>query len=52
MRRRIAVLVVLVLVAAVGPVPAPAAVAPFDAKAFAEAQEGGRSIVIAVHAPW
>jgi len=53
MRHRIAALVVLVLVLAIGgPALAPAAVVPFDAKAFAEAQEAGRSIVVAVHAPW
>jgi len=53
MHHRIAALVVLVLFLAIGgPALAPAAVAPFDAKAFAEAQEAGRSIVVAVHAPW
>jgi hypothetical protein len=53
MRHRIAAFVALVLVLAIGgPALAPAAVAPFAAKAFAEAQEAGRSIVVAVHAPW
>jgi hypothetical protein len=53
MRHRIAALVALVLFLAIGgPALAPAAVVPFDAKAFAEAQEGGRSIVVAVNAPW
>lgn len=53
MRHRIAAFVSLVLVLAIGgPALAPAAVAPFDAKAFAEAQEAGRSIVVAVNAPW
>ena len=29
-----------------------AEVKPFDAKAFAAAQEAGQSIVVEVHAPW
>jgi len=36
-------------------VPASAVMAevkPFDAKAFAAAQEAGQSIVVEVHAPW
>jgi len=53
MRHPIAALVALVLFLAIGgPSLAPAAVASFDAKAFAEAQEAGRSIVVAVNAPW
>jgi hypothetical protein len=53
MRPRLATLVVvLLLVLGGGPVLAPAAVVAFDAKAFTEAQETGRSIVVAVHAPW
>jgi thioredoxin 1 len=51
MRAGLAVLVALVLALSAGS-PAPADVVAFDAKAFAEAQEAGRSIVIAVHAPW
>jgi hypothetical protein len=51
MRAGLAVLVALVLSIGLG-APAPAAVVAFDAKAFTEAQETGRSIVIAVHAPW
>jgi hypothetical protein len=53
MRPCLAALVALVLVlGAGGPALAPAAVVSFDAKAFTEAQDGGRSIVIAVNAPW
>ena len=40
---------------ALGFVPAPARadeVKPFDAKAFAAAQEADHSIVVEVHAPW
>ena len=54
MHRRVVLLasVALVLVLA-ATVPAPAApVTPYDAKAFAEAQNAGKSIVIFVHAPW
>ena len=29
-----------------------AAVKPFDAKAFAAAQEAGQGVVVWVHAPW
>jgi hypothetical protein len=29
-----------------------AEVKPFDAKAFAAAQEAGQSIVVEIHAPW
>ncbi len=51
MRHRIAALVALALIVAVGgPALAPAVVVPFDAKAFAEAQEAGRSIVVTVYA--
>jgi hypothetical protein len=51
MRAGLTVLVALVLALGLG-TPAPADVVAFDAKAFTEAQETGRSIVIAVHAPW
>jgi hypothetical protein len=52
MRASLAVLVALVLALGVGAPAAPADVVAFDAKAFTEAQETGRSIVIAVHTPW
>jgi hypothetical protein len=53
MRHRILALVAVALVVGVvAPGLAPAAVAPFDAKAFAEAQDAGRGIVVFVHAPW
>jgi hypothetical protein len=53
MRHRIAAVAAVALILAVGgPALAPAAVAPFDAKAFAEAQEAGRGIVVFVHATW
>jgi hypothetical protein len=32
--------------------PARADVKPFDAKAFAAAQDAGKGIVVHVHAPW
>jgi hypothetical protein len=51
MRASLALLVALVLALGLG-APAPADVVAFDTKAFTEAQETGRSIVIAVHAPW
>ena len=35
-----------------GPAPATAGVVPFDAKAFAQAQDAGRSVIVFVHAPW
>jgi hypothetical protein len=34
------------------PLAAVAEVKPFDAKAFAAAQEAGQSIVVEIHAPW
>ena len=37
---------------AVAPRLASAAVQPFDAKAFAAAQDAGAGIVVHVHAPW
>lgn len=50
---RLAAILVLVFVLGLGgPGVAPAAVVSFDAKAFAEAQDAGRSIVVAVNAPW
>ena len=53
MRPRFAALVALVLVLGLGGLAlAPADVVLFDAKAFTEAQDSGRSIVVAVHAPW
>ena len=53
MRHRILALIAISLVVAViAPGPSPAAVALFDAKAFAEAQDAGRGIVVFVHAPW
>lgn len=52
MRHRIAIAVLVLVVAISHPMLAPAAVVPFDAKAFAEAQEAGRGVVVFVHAPW
>jgi hypothetical protein len=53
MHRRIAVLAVLaLLLTLVLPGSVPAAAAPFSAKAFADAQNAGKSIVVFVHAPW
>ena len=43
----VALIVTLALV-----VSAHAEVKPFDAKAFADAQTAGKSIVVHVHAPW
>jgi hypothetical protein len=52
MHRRVVLLAVVALVLATT-VPAPAApVTPYVAKAFAEAQNAGKSIVVFVHAPW
>ncbi len=44
-------LLALLLIAAL-PGSTSADVAPFDAKAFADAQAAGRSIVVAVNANW
>ncbi len=52
MHRRIIALAVLAIVVTAGPAIASADVVPFDAKAFAAAQEAGRSIVVAINAPW
>jgi hypothetical protein len=53
MPRSIVALTLLVLLFITGlPAWSSADVAPFDAKAFAEAQAAGRSIVVAVNADW
>ena len=53
MRRQLVSLVVLGLLLAVSaPVVAHADAAPFDTKAFAAAQDAGKSIVVHVHATW
>jgi hypothetical protein len=41
-----------VLLVALLPISTAADVAPFDAKAFADAQAAGRSIVVAINADW
>ena len=51
MNRRYFVTGALALVA-FAPLSASAAVQPFDAKAFAAAQDAGAGIVVHVHAPW
>ena len=52
MHRRVVLLGMASLVFATT-VPASAApVASYDAKAFADAQNAGKSIVVMVHAPW
>jgi hypothetical protein len=48
----IALSVLAVLLMAALPVSTSAAITPYDAKAFADAQAAGRSIVIAVNADW
>jgi hypothetical protein len=53
MSRSIVALTLLALLLVAGlPGWSSADVAPFDAKAFAEAQAAGRSIVVAVNADW
>jgi hypothetical protein len=53
MHRHLALLALLTLVLAIGlPAPAPGAMVPFDAKAFADAQSAGQSIVVAINATW
>ena len=52
MDRRVVLLAIVSLLLTTT-VPAPAApVAHYDAKAFTEAQNAGKSIVVMVHAPW
>jgi hypothetical protein len=51
MHRRVVLLAVVAMVLATA-LPAAAAVTPYDAKAFAAAQNAGKSIVVMVHAPW
>jgi hypothetical protein len=51
MNRRYFVTGALALIAVV-PRPVTAAVQPFDAQAFAAAQDAGAGIVVHVHAPW
>ena len=52
MERRIVIIALVIALAAVLPLPTHADVKPFDAKAFADAQAAGRSIVVAVNADW
>jgi hypothetical protein len=53
MHRHLALLALLTLVLAISlPAPAPGAMVPFDAKAFADAQSAGQSIVVAINATW
>ena len=53
MHRHLALLALLTLVLAIGlPATAPGAMVPFDAKAFADAQSEGQSIVVAINATW
>ena len=51
MTRRYFVMGAVALIA-LAPLPASPAVQPFDAKAFAAAQDAGAGIVVHVHAPW
>jgi hypothetical protein len=52
MQRRQLLIGSLALVVAGPDVVCAAEVKPFDAKAFAAAQEAGQGIVVHVHAPW
>ena len=51
MLRHLSVLVVVIALLALG-APARAEVAAFDAKAFEQAQDAGKGVVVHVHAPW
>jgi hypothetical protein len=52
MHRRELLIGSLALVLASSAVAGAAEVQPFDAKAFAAAQEAGQGVVVYVHAPW
>ena len=52
MYRRLVVLMLVFMALAAAPAPAAADVLPFDAKAFADAQAAGQSVVVEVHATW
>jgi len=51
MSRRLFLLLAVPILVAFG-ASARADVAPFDAKAFADAQRAGKGVIIHVHAPW
>jgi hypothetical protein len=53
MHRHLALFALLTLGLTIGlPATAPGAMVPFDAKAFADAQNAGQSIVVAINATW